>query len=162
MTSFILFNLQTALSLIVFSLIAAWHIAPRLSKLKLEEALIPLLWVHAFRYIPMALLAPGQIDPGISKGAVSAIAYGDLLASVLAIISMVLLIRRVPWALAFVWLFNIVGVLDVINALFQGISNQLYLYPLGFGWYVLNFYVPMVIVTHVLMIRKLLANRRSV
>ena len=161
MTPFILLNLQITLSLIVFALIALWHIAPRLSKLKLEDALIPLLWVHAFRYTVLTLFAPGQVDPSIPQGVVNAIAYGDLLAGILALLSIIGLKRRTPGALGVVWLFNIVGVLDITNALFQGINAEVYTYDLGFNWYILNFYVPMLIVTHVMMIRRLITSLRG-
>lgn len=161
MSPFFLLNLQSTLSLIVFALIAIWHIAPKLSKLRLEDSLIPLLWVHAFRYTPLTLFAPGQVDPNIPQQAVNTIAYGDFLAGILALLSIILLKLRLPWAILIVWLFNIVGVLDIVNALFQGINYELYTYDLGFNWYILNFYVPMLIVTHVMMIWRLLTSLRD-
>ena len=53
------------------------------------------------------------------------------------------------------WIFNIVGVVDIINALVQGVGAELYKYALGFNWYILNYYVPVLVVTHVMMIYRL-------
>jgi hypothetical protein len=138
MTPFILLNIQSTLSLIVFALIAYWHIVPRLNKLNLEDSLIPLLWVHTFRYTPLTLFAPGQVDPTIPQTPSNAIAYGDLFAGVLALLSIIMLKLRARWALVVVWVFNIVGVLDIMQALFHGISSELYTYSLGFNWYLSN------------------------
>jgi hypothetical protein len=43
----VLFGIQFTFTLIVSSLIARWYVAPRLSRLSPELALVPLLWVHA-------------------------------------------------------------------------------------------------------------------
>jgi hypothetical protein len=42
-----LFGIQFTLSLAAYALIALWYVTPRLSRLPLELALVPLLWVHA-------------------------------------------------------------------------------------------------------------------
>ncbi|MGO8950953.1 MAG: nuclear transport factor 2 family protein [Ktedonobacterales bacterium] len=60
-----LFGIQFTMSLLVFALIAAWYVVPRLSKLPKELALVPLLWVHAFRIIGGTILAPGSVDPAL-------------------------------------------------------------------------------------------------
>jgi hypothetical protein len=42
-----LFGIQFTLSLVIYSLVAAWYVAPRLAGLPRDIALAPLLWVHA-------------------------------------------------------------------------------------------------------------------
>src|SRR2546427_2230222 len=61
----VLFGIQFTLSLVVYSLIARWFVAPRLSRLPLELALAPLLWVHVFRIVGGTILAPGTVGPGV-------------------------------------------------------------------------------------------------
>ena len=56
----VLFGIQFTMSLLAFSLIAVWYVAPRLSKLPEELALVPLLWVHALRIIG------GPFSPGLT------------------------------------------------------------------------------------------------
>lgn len=48
MNPFIVLNYQTVLSFVALTLIIRWYILPRLSRLPLEEALIPLIWIHVF------------------------------------------------------------------------------------------------------------------
>ena len=60
-----LFGIQFTLSLAAFGLIALWYVTPRLSRLPLELALVPLLWVHAFRIVGATILAPGSVGPGV-------------------------------------------------------------------------------------------------
>src|SRR5438105_3213568 len=48
MEPMVLFGIQFTLSLLAYLLIAFWYVAPRLSRLPREVALVPLLWVHAW------------------------------------------------------------------------------------------------------------------
>ncbi|HEY6680856.1 MAG TPA: hypothetical protein VI276_06570 [Actinomycetota bacterium] len=60
-----LFGIQFTLNLAAYALIALWYVTPRLSRLPLELALVPLLWVHAFRIVGGTILAPGAVGPGV-------------------------------------------------------------------------------------------------
>lgn len=160
MNNFLILNLQSTLTLIIFALIAKWYIVPRLSKLSLADALIPLLLIHTFRYTPMTLLVAGQASSDVPDYVAKSIAYGDLISSVLALVTVLMLKFRATGAVAAAWIFNIVGVLDIINALRLGVGEKLYDYPLGFNWYILNYYVPVLIVTHVIMISWLIKKKK--
>lgn len=159
MEPFLLLNVQTTFSLVVFALITLWYIAPRLANRPLEQALIPLLWVHVFRYTPLTLFAPGQVDPNLPNDIAATIAYGDLVAGLLAFITILFLRFRLPGSLIVAWIFNLVGIADIVLALVQGIRGELYQYALGFNWYILNYYVPFLIVSHALMVYRLLKRR---
>jgi hypothetical protein len=65
MEPLLLFNIQFVLSLVAYALIAFWYVVPRISKLPRELALVPLLWVHAFRVIGGVILAPGSVDAAV-------------------------------------------------------------------------------------------------
>lgn len=58
-----------------------------------------------------------------------------------------------------VWIFSLVGITDVAIASAKGIGAGLLDMSIGFNLYILNFYVPMLIVTHVLIIKVLLKNQ---
>ncbi|SRR6266700_8165860 len=148
MTNFLALNIQSTLELIVFALVSKWYIAPRLATKDLYDALIPLLFIHALRFLPVTLLVKGQVSSEIPQYVSNEIAYGDLVSSILAIVSILFLKFRISGAIATAWIFNIFGALDIINAFRVGIGAKLYDYPLGFNWYILNFYTPLLIVSH--------------
>ena len=52
----VLFGIQFTLGLVAYLLIAFWYVTPRLDPLPRELALIPLLWVHAFRIVGGTIL----------------------------------------------------------------------------------------------------------
>ena len=59
MDPFVLFGVQFTLGLVAYALIAAWYGEPRLSRMSRALALVPLLWIHAFRVVGGTILAPG-------------------------------------------------------------------------------------------------------
>jgi hypothetical protein len=155
----LLFILQTMISLIVFALAARWYLAPRLARLPLEEALVPLVWVHALRNVGMTVLAPGTVDPAVPEVFKVMIGYGDLSAVILAILSLLALRAKMNGAILLVWLFNIVGTADLINAGIQGVRFGAFLYPLGAGWLIVTMYVPALLVSSVMIFSLLLTRK---
>ena len=79
--------------------------------------------------------------------------YGDLAAGLLAIASLIALRQRWAIMLPLVWLLNIVGIVDLANAL-QQVDVVPYFQS---AWYIPTFVVPALIVTHVLMVWHLLS-----
>jgi hypothetical protein len=156
-----IFGLQFVLSLLVFALLARWLLAPWLARQTRREALFWLTLPHAFRYIGLVFLVPGVVAQPLPSDFANPAAYGDLLTSVLALLALVAL--RTGWkgALAVVWLFNVVGTVDLLNAL-----RHLDVAPnLGAAWYIPTFFVPLLLVTHVMIFVRLLkpaANPESV
>jgi hypothetical protein len=151
--------LSIVLGILSFSLIAKWYVMPSLASLSRSQALIPLLLPHSFRYIGMAFLIPGVTSEVLDPRFANPAAYGDLLAAVLALIAIIAL--RLGWAVAIplVWIFNIEGSLDLLNALFQGFRHT----PdshLGATYFIPAVIVPALLVTH-FMIFKLLISRQS-
>lgn len=155
-----IFGLQTVLSLIVYALIAKWYVWPRLTALPLHEALIPLLFVHTLRHIGMTVLVTALLDPAVPQAFTVPLAYGDLGAALLALLSIFALRGRWSLALPLVWLFNIWGTVDLLNAAYQGIRLDVTRYDLGVAWLIPTFYVPALYVTHVLIFMLLLKRSR--
>jgi len=153
-------SIQSTLSLVAFSLIAWWHVEPRLEARSREDALVPLLWVQVFRYAPLALYAPGQVDSRIPADVAAAVALGDLGAAGVALVALVALRLRARSAIALTWTFSLVGAADLVFATSKAVAAQMYRFPMGWNWYILNFYVPMIVVSHVLIVRHLLRPPR--
>src|SRR3989454_12604871 len=121
MTTLQIFGLQFLLSLVLYTLIARWHVAPRLAALPLASALSPLLFLHAFRHLGMVFLVPTVVGSSLPPAFAVPAAYGDLLAALLALLAIVALRSRRLFGLPLVWLFNVVGTVDLVNALAQGL-----------------------------------------
>ena len=161
MEPIILFGLQFTLSLVAYALIAFWYVAPRLSKLPREAALVPLLWIHAFRIVGGTILAPGAVDAGVSMDFRVMIGYGDLATAFLALLALIALRARFSGAIALVWLFIIVGMLDTVNAIIQSMRYSVFTYPLGVNWVIVSIYVPALLVSSLLIFIQLLSPNRS-
>ena len=140
--------LSIAMGLVSYTLIAKWYLMPWLASFSRREALIRLVLVHTFRYLGLAFLIPGVTAEHLDARFADPAAYGDLLAAVLALLAIISL--RLGWGVGIplVWIFNLVGFLDLLNALFQGVR----FIPNGhFGstYFIPAVVVPALLVTHV-------------
>ena len=152
-----IFGLQFALSLVVGSLLARWHVWPRLAALPARRALPPLLFVHATRYVGLAFLVPTVVPPDVPAAFAVPAAYGDLLAAGLALLALLALRGEWPGALALTWVFNLVGTVDLLYAVSQGVRLEV---RLGAAYFIPILVVPVLFITHV-MIFALLRRRRG-
>ncbi len=156
MEPIVLFSIQFTLSLLVFALIAVWYVAPQLARLPKDLALVPLLWVHAFRIIGGTILAPGAADAAVPSDFRTMIGYGDLTTAFLAILALLAIRFHFPGKFLLVWLFLIVGTADTVNAIVQSIRDSVFNYTLGSNWIIVTLYVPALIVSSVLIFINLL------
>ncbi len=53
-----------------------------------------------------------------------------------------------------------VGIADLVFATMKAVGAEMYRFPMGWNWYIVNFYVPMIMVSHVMIVRYLLPGRR--
>ena len=152
MNSIEIFGIQFALSLVAFSIIAKWHIAPILAGKPVNIALGFLILPHAFRHIGMTFLTPAVVSPSMPGFFATTAGYGDLTAGLLAIIALIALRHSWGMAIAIVWVFNIIGTLDLMNALRQAEAVPHF----GAAWFIPTFLVPALIVTHIMIYMRLL------
>lgn len=134
-------------SLVAWSLITSWYIHPALKQYPVKQAIEPFLFLHSFRYIGLMFLVPG-VTTGILDSRFShPAAYGDLLAAVLAFVAIAAIRLNARWALASVWVFNIWGTADLLNAVARGMLFT----PdgaLGATYWIPATIVPLLLVTH--------------
>lgn len=161
MNDFQIFGLQVMLSLIAFALIAKHFLWPRLQVLSLREALTRLVFLHTFRHLGLLFLVTVVVDPALPRGFAIPVAYGDLLAVVFAYLVLVALWKRWSLAIGLVWLFNIVGTADFLNAFYQGTRLNITQYQLGAAWLIPTFGVPFLLVIHYLIFVILLKRRKE-
>ena len=142
--------LQFVLSLVAWGVVAKWTFAPGLTHMVPATALFWLALPHTFRHIGMVFVVPGVVAHELPEAFAIPAAYGDLTTGVLALVAVLL---RAQWsgAIGLVWLFNIVGALDLANALRHVDVVS------GFGsvWYIPTMLVPLLLVTHVMMFMRL-------
>ena len=148
MDTLIIFLTQFAMSLLVWGLVARALAFPWLQTLSLRVALSLLLIPHALRHLGLTFFVPGVVADGMPDFFASSAGYGDLLSAVLAIAALLAVNYRWTGALALVWLFNAVGIADLVNALRQAEAVPHF----GAAWFIPTFWVPILLATHGLMI----------
>ncbi len=148
-----IFGLQFVLSLVAWGVTARFYLSPWLVKLPQHQALLWLSLPHAFRHVGLVFLVPGVVDQPLPTEFAGPAAYGDLVTGVLALFAIIALGSRWSIALALVWIFNIVGTVDLVNAL-----RHVDVAPrFGAAWYIPTMLVPLLLVTHFLIFKRLLA-----
>lgn len=156
-----IFALEIAGSLLLFLLIARWYWSPRLAPLSLRDALTPLLLLHLTRTLGLTMLVPGVIDPDLPRSFAVPAAYGDLIAAVLALSSLAALRMGLRTALAVTWIFSLVGMGDLINAFIQGARVDVPSFELGAAWFIYTVLVPALLVTHGMVVARLVRHARE-
>jgi len=157
--AFTVFGVQTLLSFVVFGLLAWWYAWPWLKSVGRTTAFTALTFVQALRPIGATVLVASVAGTALPRTFAEAVAYGDLLTSVLAVITLIALRARWSVGIAFVWITNVVGTLDLVNALVGGVTNDIARLGMGSFWYVVTILVPILWIAHALAFALLL--RRS-
>jgi hypothetical protein len=157
----LVWGITVAFGFLAWSVLAAQYIWPAIRSREHSEALRPILWLHTFRYIGLMELVPGVVAPELPRTLFAqGLAYGDLASAILALIALTALRTRLSTPL--VWIFNIVGTADLLNAFYQGSRISLADRPglMGAAYFLPILGVPLLLVTHILVFRLLL--RREV
>jgi hypothetical protein len=139
--------LSITFSIITWSLIIKWYIHPAVKRITFEEALVPFLLLHTFRYVGLMFLVPGITTEILDSRFSHPAAYGDLIAAVLAFVAIGAIKIRAVWALHSVLFFNIWGMADLLNAVGRGMLFT----PdghLGATYWIPATIVPLLLVTH--------------
>ena len=147
-----IFLTQLILSLFVYALLAKWVISPWLNEKATNIALMILIAPHAIRHIGLTFLVPSVTDPTIPQDFAFLTAWGDFVSGLLAITALFALKHKWRPAVALVWIFSIVGSLDLLKALSQAEAVP----TLAGTWYIPTFWVPLLLVSHVMIFRRLL------
>src|SRR5215813_10415661 len=158
-----LFGVSVLMSFVASSIVAALYIWPRLKAMRREDALLPLVIPHTFRFVGLSFLVPGVVSPSLSPAFAAPAAYGDLIAAILAGIAILALAARVSWAIPIAWVFNAWGTLDLLHAIYEGqIGVGIDPGSLGATYFIPTVLVPPLLVTHVLMFWLLLRPKQRI
>lgn len=150
------FFTSIGLSLVAWGVVTGRYVWPRLRLLPRSEALQPLLIVHAFRFLGLAFLVPGVVSADLPPAFARAAAYGDIVAAMLALLA--LFTQSRDSGVLFVWIFNLWGTADLLNAFYQANRSGLLPGQLGAAYFIPTLVVPMLLMTHAMVFRVLLQH----
>ena len=153
------FFVSIAFSLIAWGIVTARYIWPELRRRQRTEAMQPVLILHSFRFIGLAFLVPGVVSPDLPAPFAHPAAYGDLIAAILAFVSLLLLPSAAGVAAA--WIFSLWGSADLLNAFYQANHAGLLAGQLGAAFFLPTLVVPLLLITHGLAFRLLLLPQKD-
>jgi len=153
------FFVSIAFSFIAWGMVAARYIWPEFRLRPRAEALRPLLILHSFRFIGLAVLVPGVVSPDLPPAFAHAAAYGDMIAAILALLSLLLLPSAAGIGIA--WIFHLWGSADLFNAFYQAYHSGLLAGQLGAAFFLPTLIVPLLLITHGLAFRILLQHENG-
>jgi hypothetical protein len=154
-----LFGLSVLLGFIAWGIVAAVYIWPALRDRPRIDALRPLLILHSFRFVGLAFLVPGVVSPDLPTQFAAAAAYGDLVAAVLALLALAAL--KSDLGIALVWIFNVWGSVDLLDAFYQANNGGMQAGQLGAAYFIPTVIVPLLLITHGMVFRLLMQRRRA-
>ena len=93
---------------LLFSTFGFWiaariYVLPKLPELKPQTVLLPILLLHSFRHLGLMFLAPGATYAGIPPQFAYPAAFGDLLATLLALAAIPAVVRGTRGGRFSVW-----------------------------------------------------------
>jgi hypothetical protein len=153
-----IFGINVAFGFLVWGVVAWQYIWPVLRNRTRAEALLPILTLHAFRFVGLAFLIPGVVSPDLPASFARPAAYGDLLTAILALFSLATL--KKSGGIILVWAFNVFGTVDLLYALYEG-NRVIGAAPglQGAAYFITTLLVPLLIITHGIVFRLLLQRR---
>jgi hypothetical protein len=150
------FVLSVAGALLASAVVAVLYVWPLLRAMPRYDALRLLAAFHAFRFLGMNFMVTGFVSPELNPDFGREVGWGDLIAASLALVSMGALSWRSPIAIPMVWIFNVWGTLDLLNAYYVGATQIQNPGLFGAGIYIPAVYVPLLLVGHALIFMLLL------
>ena len=152
------FVLSVMGALVASFVVANLYVWPRLRALPRVDALRILSSLHAFRFEGMNFMVVGFVSPALNAAVASQIAWGDFIAAALALVSIAALTRHWAFAVPIVWISNLWGTADLLNAYYKGVTQVAGPGLFGAGIYIAALYVPLLLTAHALAFMLLLKS----
>jgi len=144
------FFISYAVAFLVFGLIGKWYVWPAIRDRAPAIALSPLLLYACLRVNGLMFLMTGLVSAELPRAFAVPVAYGDVTAAVLALLAVAGLRSGSILAAPMVWLFNIVGLLDLVYANISTFKDNVDPVQLGVSYYLAVINVPAMFVVHVI------------
>ncbi len=140
-------TVNLVLTTVVFYVAARIYVLPRLGEFKRRTILLPILLLHSLRHLGLMFLMRGAIYPGMPPQFAYPAAIGDLITAALAFTAIPAVAANRPAGQTLVWIFNVVGTLDLIAAITLATIYNAPIY-MGAAYWIPAFWVPLLLVTH--------------
>jgi len=157
METAILFAIDVLTSLIIWNKLSKKYFWLRVKDLELKKAVQPILVLHSFRFAGLSFLVPGVVNAGLNPAWAIPAAFGDFTAAILAFITLLSVNSRSFRPL--LWVFNILGLIDLLLAFVDGPRYGIVPF-LGAAYYIVILYVPILLLTHFMVFKLLIKNKR--
>lgn len=161
MNNFLIINLQAITGSIALILAVKWWVKPRLDKLSIQDALLPFVFLNAFRYLGLNFMTKEQFYDGFPTEFLTTVGIWDFSTAILAIITAIALKNKWSFAMPLVWVFNIVGFTDLITAFPQFFGLEMYNHNLGTIWLVFTTFGLAAFLSHIYIFIRLIKNLRT-
>ena len=145
----------------VFYAGARIYILPKIKELSPQVLLVPILLLHSLRHLGLMFLTRGATYTGMPLKFAYPAAIGDFITAVLAFIAIPVTVKKLPGWRNLVWVFNIVGTVDLISAITLATVYGAPVY-MGAAYWIPAFWVPALLVTHYVVFIVLWAPTESV
>ena len=158
METAILFGISVLMSLIIWNRLSKKYLWLQIKDMELKKAVQPILVLHSFRFAGLSFLVPGVVHAGLNPAWAIPAAFGDFTAAILAFITL-LRINSTSFK-SLLWVFNILGFIDLLLAFADGPRYSILPF-LGATYFIVIVYVPILLLTHLMVFKLLLKNKKS-
>ena len=150
MSATVLFQTHLLLGYVAWLLCFGVYLWPRLKAMDHVDAQRAIATLHSFRFFGLVFILPGVVGSGLPASFATSAAYGDLATSVLAMLALLVVRKRLLFWL-FVAAFNLVGAVDLVMNYAHAIQAGVPAAPgeLGAAYAIPVIYVPLLMITHV-------------
>jgi hypothetical protein len=145
---------------LIFLVAVRIYLLPRIKELGFKTLLVPILLLHSLRHLGLMFLTPGAVYPGMPPQFAYPAAIGDFITALLAFTAIAPVMACSPAAQPLVWLFNVVGSLDLVMAITLATLYKAPVY-MGAAYWIPAFWVPALLVTHYVVFVILVRSRHA-
>jgi hypothetical protein len=131
----------------IFYVAARLYLLPLIPRVRPQQILVPILLLHSTRHLGMMFLTRGATFPGLPSEFAYPAAFGDLITAVLAFAAIPLVLRGSVLAKPMVWVFNIVGTIDLLTAITLATIHNAPV-AMGAAYWIPAVAVPLLLVAH--------------
>lgn len=157
MNSVTVYVIQAGLSFLMLFLLVLWFIGPYLAAQPIRKAMLVMLSPHIAHHVGLAVLIPGVVGIGFPQNFAMVIAIGEPTMLFLLIFCMGAVRKGSPLATPLLWIFTVAGfAYNFLSAYMALILGAALVDKLHAHWYVSVFYVPLLAVSHILILINLL------
>jgi hypothetical protein len=157
MNSVTVYVVQAGLSFLMLFLLVRWFIGPYLAAQPIRKAMLVMLSPHIAHHVGLAVLVPGVVGVGFPANFALLIAIGEPTMLFLLIFCMGALRKNSSHASFLLWIFTIAGfAYNFLSAYLALKLGAALVDKLDAHWYVSVFYVPLLAVSHILILINLL------